>query len=339
MEAPYMGLAADGGGMQRSTFRLAIRAAAAVGCAIAGVAEAEDRTFLMTPQVCQMIGGSVVISVEKEDYYTQIVGPRAGQPSQMCVAGWFGARTCADVILYNFSVVCRGGVASAPALYMALFGGDKETANNGAMLSGGRLSYIEQSKDLYQRHPRRVAFPTGYAPFQALESRLRSLEWDMAAGHPVLSRAITEDQRARIKALFVTRSGYVEPFPVSAVARAAGVSEERPKVPESNMAPPSRGSPQPQQDSPRAGSPSQIREPKPVDPAVVYLLVAGAIALLVYAIKKQVPIKSLQGAVVVATVASIISSVVLYWLGMKEGITLFSTTVFWVLVFSITLFS
>jgi hypothetical protein len=65
---------------------------------------AEEKTFLMTPQVCQLLGGRASISNEKEDYYTEIVGSLSGQPSQMCVAGWFGARTCVNVTLHNFKV-------------------------------------------------------------------------------------------------------------------------------------------------------------------------------------------------------------------------------------------
>lgn len=303
----------------RLLFFLLLTTAGLLTTAIA--VNAENKAFLLTPQVCQIVGGRASISVENEDYYTELVGPLSGKPSQMCIAGWFGARSCVNVTLYNFKAVCRGGTASAPALYMALFGNDKPNLDSGVTLVGDQISYIEQSNDLYQKNPRRVAFPIGYAPFPDLQARLKTLNWDASGGYPILSREINTDQRRRITDLFVARGGYVEPFPVSHIARAATISQERPKAPEPQPAPPASAT-------------------RPAMDNATAFVAAGLVFLVGFLTMRNVPVDSFFGRLVIGVLVGVASSVILYFIGVKDHLTIVSVSVFGgVVVFAVSLFS
>jgi len=130
-------------------------------------------------------------------------------------------------------MACKDGLANAPQLFMALFGNDKSTQQNGFTLNGNQLFYIDPVRDFSGSSGRRVSLPAGYAPLHTLpiDTVARRLTWDDLNQRLSLARNISNDQERRIRELFVTRPGFVEPFPESNIKRAVAISEERPPPP------------------------------------------------------------------------------------------------------------
>lgn len=194
---------------------------------------ASEKTFLALTQTCYFAGGQVWISNNNERFYSEVLGSFNSVNTQVCGKGFFDTRTCATQTLYNFRLACKGGVATAPQLFMALFGNDKVTQQNGFTLSGNQLFYLEPVGDFSGNRVRRAALPVGYAPLHTvpIDTVARRLTWDDARDRPMLSRTPTSDQEQRIRALFNTGPGYVEPFPEVNIRKAVSISEEPPPAP------------------------------------------------------------------------------------------------------------
>jgi hypothetical protein len=171
----------------------------------------------------------VWVTTQNENFYSEVIGSTSGVNSQMCLKGPLGFRACKQTMLYGFQLVCRGGLSTMPQLFMALFANDQSTLQNSFGISGGQLSYI----DPVGRAGQRVFFPPGYAPINtvAIDTIIRLLTWDDINQRPVLSRNLNSDQASRIGALFVSRGRCIEPSPESNIKRAVAISEEAPTRP------------------------------------------------------------------------------------------------------------
>src|SRR4051794_32083752 len=99
---------------------------------------AGEKHFLLLTQICHFVGGQVWVSNLKEKHYSEIIGSTTEMPVQICRKGFLDTRTCIDVKLYNFRLACRDGVASAAQLFMALFGTEETTRQNGFILNGNQ---------------------------------------------------------------------------------------------------------------------------------------------------------------------------------------------------------
>jgi hypothetical protein len=189
-------------------------------------AAASEKNYFDVSQSCYIAGGQVWATAEKESTYSEIIGSTQGVAGQICIKGFFGVRNCIAATLYNFRVACRDGIATAPDFYMALFGNEKSTRDNGFSVSGNQLSYIDP--DMNGGH--RVFYPPGYAPWIATQivPHMKQLAWDDVNQRPVLNREVGADQERRIRELFVTRGGYVEPFPADNIRKAFAISLEKP---------------------------------------------------------------------------------------------------------------
>jgi hypothetical protein len=195
-----------------------------------------EKVFLSLQQTCYVAGGQVWISKNTERFYSEVFGAFNSVNAQICGKSFFDTRTCRTVTLYNFRLACKGGVATAPQLFMALFGSDKETQQNGFSLSssGNQLFYLDPVRDFSGNQVRRMALPPGYAPLHTLpiDTFLRRLVWDDARGRPSLSRTPTFEQEKRIQSLFALDDGYLAPFPEANLRRAISISEELPTRPQ-----------------------------------------------------------------------------------------------------------
>jgi hypothetical protein len=183
---------------------------------------------------CYFAGDQVWSTKQKEGFYSEVLGSTQGTSRQICIKSFFDTRACSQMNLYNFRIACRGGLATTPQLFLALFGNDKSTRESGFSLVGAnQLSYIDPLRDFSGSMGQRVYLPIGYAPLHTtdINGMIRRLSWDDANQHPALPRSLSIDQERRIKELFVARVGYVEPFPESNIRRAAAIGEERPPPP------------------------------------------------------------------------------------------------------------
>src|ERR1043166_4586831 len=206
-----------------------------MACAIACVpAMAAERTFISTPDTCYFAGAQVFASKQAEDFYSEIVGSTQGTSRQICTKSFFDTRACSSMTFYNFRIACRDGLATAPQLFMALFGNDKSTRDAGfSLANGNQLSYIDPVRDFPGSRGQRIYLPAGFAPLHTmpLDGMVRRLTWDDANQRPALARSLSDDQERRIRQLFVARAGFIEPFPASYIKRVAAIADERPSPP------------------------------------------------------------------------------------------------------------
>lgn len=197
--------------------------------ATAQVSFGSDKLFLVTKYICHVAGGQVWVTTGTQDAYSEILGSTAPVSRQVCGKSYFDTRSCINVSLYNFKVACRDGVATAPQLFMALFGKDKSTRDFGfALTASDQLSYFDPVHDFSGSSGRTVLLPLGYAPLHTkpIETVTRRLTWDDRRQRLSLPRNLSEDQERRIRSLFVVRSGYVEPFLELKISRAVSIAEE-----------------------------------------------------------------------------------------------------------------
>lgn len=243
------------------------------------------------------------------------MGSLAGVPGQLCLKSFFDTRTCKPSIFYNFRLACRGGTASAPQLFMALFGNDQSTQKNGFALSGDQLSYIDPVRDFSGQSGRRVYLPPGYAPLNTtnINSFIKQLTWDDYAMRPALSETLTDDQERRIKQLFVAQSGYIEPFPESSIRRAFQIAEEKP-------------APAPAVSAQVAGR-SQFSVPANSYAALTGSLIFAAFLSWVFGVvtrKLSSERPHFWRQVGIESIGMVISGIILYWLGIVDEIKLLS---------------
>jgi hypothetical protein len=119
---------------------------------------------------------------------------------------------------------------TAPQFYIGYFG--LQNSERDFRILSNQLSYIP---GMGARN--RVVFPAGYAPFDGFDKLVSRMVWDDVKGHPDIARNLTVGQESRIKALFTTKNGYVEPFPASNLQLAISISEEKPPPSAAPMAP------------------------------------------------------------------------------------------------------
>lgn len=310
-----------------------MRLIVALACFLVLLTPAFSKTFLVTNQVCYIAGGQVFISNEKYDHFSEIMGPPNSVAAQFCTKDFITHRSCKQVMLYNFQVACRGGSATLPQWFMAAFGNDKSTRDSSMALSptGNQLSYIDPGRDVYDREARRTAFPVGYAPLPAIEGRLKSLDWDTTNGRLTLAKSLRPDQERRISDLFTMRAGLVEPFPESHIATAVKISEEAPPRAQPREPPPaSKPDNTPQTPWSKAEIPETV--------SVRSIVIGAIIWLFGFIVSRIVPTDSRILKISVGGLASIVSSVLLYALGVKEGLTLLTVTLGGIIFVSVSVF-
>jgi len=212
---------------------LAVTSILILACSLGGApSRASEKVFLSANNSCYIAAGQVWGAVNKESFYSEVIGSLQGVPGQLCLKHFFDVRSCKPSIFYNFRLTCRGGTASTPQLYMAFFGKDQETQKNGFAANADQLSYIDPVKDFTGNFGRRVYLPPGYAPLNTtdINNFVRRLSWDDFNQRPALAVSPGSDQDRRIRDLFVVRGGYVEPFPESNIKKAIEISEEKPRI-------------------------------------------------------------------------------------------------------------
>lgn len=284
------------------------------GLTVAGLGPvaANQRTFIAIPNSCSVIGGQAVIKKESETHYIEVLGSTTGRSLRMCAAGDpFGFRTCKDVTLYNFSVVCNGDIASAPQFFLGLFGSDRATTRKGFALSGDQLTYIDPGEGNVPA--RRIALPRGFAPMHdgPMDSFFKRVQWDDAAKRIAMTGNLSADQERRLRELFRMREGGVEPFPASHLERAAAIARE----PAPRPAPPK--APAPESRVPDMGGGH-------INSALVVII--GLLLLLVGLLARPGIPKSVRVFVMLAVPIGV--SVTLYLLGVKTDLTLLSIPIF-----------
>jgi hypothetical protein len=210
-----------------------------VSLALSEATSAAEKIFISANNTCYFVGGQVWGDVKKENFYSELLGSLQGVSTKMCFKGSFlNARTCISAILYNFRIACRGGLATAPQFYMAMFGNDESTRKNGFILANNQLSYIDPIQNA-GTSGQRVAFPYGYAPFEKpIDGVVKRLTWDDYHQRPLLTHIPDTEHERRIQNLFVSGPGYVEPFPESNIKLAFEISEERIVSPPPPLPPP-----------------------------------------------------------------------------------------------------
>src|SRR5882757_1036407 len=101
---------------------------------------ASEKVFVTASQTCYLAGGQAWAEAKSEPYLTEVVGLSPPQRAQFCGKGTFGMRQCKEVSIYSFQFSCRGGLASAPQVFIALFG--KDSIENRLSVIGNQLCYI-----------------------------------------------------------------------------------------------------------------------------------------------------------------------------------------------------
>jgi hypothetical protein len=303
-------------------------------------AAAQEKTFWNVGQTCQMAAGQVYVTSPGGNYYSELVGSLSGMHSRMCVkrAGFFDFRNCIEVTLYNFQIMCRGGLATLPQFYMAAFGNSPDTQAGGVALSasGDQLSYVDPGDGLGT--PRqRVSLPVGYAPLPAFETQVRRLQWDNSRGRPALSQSLRSDQENRIKQLFEMRGNRVEPFPENNINRAIAIADERPPAPPPPPPPPPPPvavQPPPITTTPpvppKASSPpaSTPKQPSRQVPLIFAFIVAGLVWLAGLKVLKKLPADSYAAKIAIGILVAVVSSLILFAFGIKDELTVLSFSLF-----------